>query len=232
MLLSSLHELMTVDWHGIGRIKIRDITVWFAFLLSQSLSVCSSRDIHAMIAYCLVCLFVLVLFEAGQMEQLVGGSLCPHCLGSKYTAVDSRFQHSMHSMFQKVFFLTCVCPKRDKLWPELPLRAKLSLLSPATLDFSSPAPLFIFGRLNWQFIIQQLLKSLTLPQKRDYALQINFNSHHLFWPAVWPSGNFFVLVCQDSLFLHRAEVLVCLVVFRRSLFYSLLPEALHNCLCP
>lgn len=200
MLLSSLHELMTADWHGIGRIKIRDITVWFAFLLSQSLSVCSSRDIHAMIAYCLVCLFVLVLLEAGQMEELVGGSLCLHCLGSKYTAVDCRFQHSMHSMLQKVFFLTCVCPKREKLWPELPLRAKLSLLSPATLDFSSPTPLFIFGRLNWQFIIQQLLKSLTLPQKRDSALQLNFNSHHLFWPAVWPSGTFFVLVCQDNIF--------------------------------
>lgn len=46
---------------------------------------CSSRDIHAIIAYCLVCLFVLVLLEAGQMEELVGGSLCHCCLGSRYT---------------------------------------------------------------------------------------------------------------------------------------------------
>lgn len=66
---------------------------------------CSSRDIPAIIVYCLVCLFVLVLLEAGQMEELVGGSLCRHCLGSKYTEYinDCRFQHSMHSMFQKVY---------------------------------------------------------------------------------------------------------------------------------
>lgn len=76
---------------------------------------CSSRDIHAIIAYCSVCL-LLMLPEAGQMEELVGVSLCHHCLGRKHTEMSGELWVSafvMFSMFRKYSkaaeVLLCLC---------------------------------------------------------------------------------------------------------------------------
>lgn len=54
-------------------IKIRDFTFCFAFLLPQSLIMCSSRDIHAIISYCLVSLLVVNALRSRAVGR-VGGS--------------------------------------------------------------------------------------------------------------------------------------------------------------
>lgn len=66
---------------------------------------CSSRDIHAIIAIVWFVYLFLMLSEAGQMEELVGVSLCHHCLGRKHSVMSGGLWVSafvMFSMFQKV----------------------------------------------------------------------------------------------------------------------------------
>lgn len=75
------------------------------------------------------------------------------------------------------FSFACVCPQRERFLPELPLKTKLSLNS-VKLHWTFHCPIIYLWKTNWQFIILQLLKSLTLmvPQMRVYAVQVNLNS--------------------------------------------------------
>lgn len=75
------------------------------------------------------------------------------------------------------FSFACVCPQRERFLPALPLRAKLSLNSDK-LHWICHHPIIYLWKTNWQLIILQLSKSLTLtfPQMRNYALQVNLNS--------------------------------------------------------
>ena len=74
------------------------------------------------------------------------------------------------------FTFACVCPQKDFYQNCL---SELNCLwtQPSYTGFFH-RPIVYLWKTNWQFIILQLLKSLTLtvPQMRDYALQINLNS--------------------------------------------------------
>lgn len=125
-----------------------------------------------------------MLSVTGQMEELVGTSFHHHCLGRKHTEMSGGLWVSAFIMFFHVsksiakllkFSFACVCPQRESFLPELPLKTKLSLNS-AKLQLIFHRPIVYLWKTNWQLITLQLLRSLTVPQIRDYVLQINMNS--------------------------------------------------------
>lgn len=56
-----------------GRRKILDLTLWFLFVFFFTLvTMCSCKDIHAIIAYCLF-VFLFLMLSKGSADGRVGG---------------------------------------------------------------------------------------------------------------------------------------------------------------